>query len=193
MTGLKFDQQKKQVDRRLNADRVAEEKQKEQRIKKNRRQRNTENEVVCTGQDFAEDARGSKVIQLFSNIVLFLVTVLPIPKDLPREERHLLERATQELLREAAAFIKGRNAKKRANFGYELGANLNSDGTHRQGQTFVESNTQLQSVTSKNEYDYFILLLIQCPAQMHRPGDKLLLLCLSQSQIKVYQLENVLM
>lgn len=132
LTGLKFDQQKKQVDRRLNADRVAEEKQKEQRIKKNRRQRNTENEVVCTGQDFAEDAR---------------VTVLPIPKDLPREERHLLERATQELLREAAAFIKGRNAKKRANFGYELGANLNSDGTHRQGQTFVESNTQLQSVT----------------------------------------------
>jgi len=133
LTGLKFDQQKKQVDRRLNADRVAEEKQKEQRIKKNRRQRNTENEdIVCTGQDFAEDAR---------------VTVLPIPKDLPREERHLLERATQELLREAAAFIKGRNAKKRANFGYELGANLNSDGTHHQGQTFVESNTQLQSVT----------------------------------------------
>ena len=61
MTGLKFDQQKKQVDRRLNADRVAEEKQKEQRIKKNRRQRNTENEeVVCTGQDFAEDARGTQ-------------------------------------------------------------------------------------------------------------------------------------
>jgi hypothetical protein len=60
LTGLKFDQQKKQVDRRLNADRVAEEKQKEQRIKKNRRQRNTENEdIVCTGQDFAEDARGT--------------------------------------------------------------------------------------------------------------------------------------
>ncbi|CAG5110710.1 Oidioi.mRNA.OKI2018_I69.chr2.g5085.t1.cds [Oikopleura dioica] len=133
LTGLKFDQQKKQVDRRLNADRVAEEKQKEQRIKKNRRERDSgRDEVVCTGQDFAEDAR---------------VTVLPIPKDLPREERHLLERATQELLREAAAFIKGRNAKKRANFGYELGANLNADGTHRQGQTFVESNTQLQSVT----------------------------------------------
>ena len=96
----------------------------------------------------------------------FSVTVLPIPKDLPREERHLLERATQELLREAAAFIKGRNAKKRANFGYELGANLNSDGTHRQGQTFVESNTQLQSVTS--EFLPFGLFFHYCNNQV--PG-----------------------
>ena len=70
LTGLKFDQQKKQVDRRLNADRVAEEKQKEQRIKKNRRQRNTEaEEVVCTGQDFAEDARGT-VVNSFINALI---------------------------------------------------------------------------------------------------------------------------
>lgn len=133
LTGLKFDQQKKQVDRRLNADRVAEERQKEQRLIKSRQRRRSEEEVVCTGHDFAADAK---------------VTVLPIPKDMPREERHLLERASQELLREAAAFVKGRNAKKLANYGYELGANLNSDGSHRQGQTFISSNAQLQSVVS---------------------------------------------
>ena len=45
------------------------------------------------------------------------VSVLPIPSDLPKEERALMERAVQELMREASAFIKGRSAKKKINQG----------------------------------------------------------------------------
>ena len=125
------------------------------RSKKNRELKRTDDRgTPKTRRLFVQARISPKMQEVLKSLLLQFsnrfssVTVLPIPKDLPREERHLLKRATQELLREAAAFIKGRNAKKRANFGYELGANLNSDGTHRQGQTFVESNTQLQSVTS---------------------------------------------
>ena len=45
------------------------------------------------------------------------VSVLPIPSDLPKEERALMERAVQELMREASEFIKGRSAKKKINQG----------------------------------------------------------------------------
>lgn len=75
------------------------------------------------------------------------VSVLPIPSDLPKEERALMERAVQELMREASAFIKGRSAKKKINQGYELGANLNADGSIRNQQAFVTSTMQQQSVT----------------------------------------------
>ena len=53
------------------------------------------------------------------------VCPLPLPSDLSKEERELTLKAIQELTREASAFIKGRNAKKKMSSGYELGANLN--------------------------------------------------------------------
>lgn len=71
------------------------------------------------------------------------VGFLPIPSDVPKEERVLTERAVQELMREASAFIKGRSARKKINQGYELGANLNADGSIKQKQTFVSSQQQL--------------------------------------------------
>ena len=53
------------------------------------------------------------------------VCPLPLPSDLSKEDRELTLKAIQELTREASAFIKGRNAKKKMSSGYELGANLN--------------------------------------------------------------------
>jgi len=70
------------------------------------------------------------------------VGYLPIPADMPKDERVLTERAAQELMREASAFIKGRSARKKIHQGYELGANLNSDGSHKQKQSFVPSQLQ---------------------------------------------------
>lgn len=77
------------------------------------------------------------------------VCPLPLPSDISKEERELTLKAIQELTREASAFIKGRNAKKKMSSGYELGANLNQDGTFKQGQAFVASAQQstLQSST----------------------------------------------
>lgn len=71
------------------------------------------------------------------------MTYLPIPPELPKEERVLTERAAQELMREASAFIKGRSARKKVNMGYELGANLNEDLSVKNKQNFVQSQQQL--------------------------------------------------
>ena len=67
---------------------------------------------------------------------------LPIPLDMPKDERALTERAVQELMREASAFIKGRSARKKQCEGYELGANLNPDGSIKMKQNFVNSKQQ---------------------------------------------------
>ena len=51
------------------------------------------------------------------------VAPLPLPDNLSKAEKELTLKAIQELTREASAFIKGRNAKKK--MGYEMGKNLN--------------------------------------------------------------------
>jgi len=68
------------------------------------------------------------------------VQPLPLPADMSKEERELTLKAIQELTREASAFVKGRNAKKM--MGYEMGSNLNNDGSFKQGQQFVAAANQ---------------------------------------------------
>lgn len=146
----------------LNADRVADEKQQEKKKKQEKKQdskqekkkkskkrrkstSSSSSSSSSSDEESDHDKSGDSDLEIIGEDlgVDAKVGFLPIPSDVPKEERVLTERAVQELMREASAFIKGRSARKKINQGYELGANLNADGSIKQKQTFVSSQQQL--------------------------------------------------